>query len=133
MKSSDNDIINKWINIAAADLKMAELAGKNGLYLHSAFHCQQCIEKSLKALIISELKKEPPYTHDLVRLYELLSKSKIYNEDNKVMLATLNPFYIQSRYPSYRISISQDLTKKKVLAFIKIAKEVLKWLEKKPK
>lgn len=51
------DEIHKWIIKAENDLKTAkgEFSTKNPVTDTICFHCQQCVEKYLKAYLISQL------------------------------------------------------------------------------
>ena len=73
-----NDETNRWIIFAQQDLKMAELALKEGIYNQVCFHSHQCVEKCLKGIVDSQ-GKTPPRTHSIVDLLGLLSKD--YLED----------------------------------------------------
>jgi len=60
-----------------------------------AFHSQQSIEKSFKALL-EHHKKKIPKQHDLLRLKELIGPEIATDDD---LLDTLNQLYVDSRYP----------------------------------
>ncbi|MBF0201069.1 MAG: HEPN domain-containing protein [Desulfamplus sp.] len=65
----------------------------------AAFHAQQCVEKCFKA-VLEEFGIEPVKTHNLVRLFALISK---YLDDVNIdenMNTKLNELYIDSRYPA---------------------------------
>ena len=69
------DEVNDWIEKADHDLGSAKI-----IYLHLpeyfdtiAFHCQQAVEKYIKAVLIFE-NIEFQRSHDLVYLLELLSQ-----------------------------------------------------------
>ncbi len=65
-----NDVIKEWMAKADGDFHTAqrELAARQGPNWDAVcFHAQQCIEKLLKALLISQ-GHTPPRTHDLVFL-----------------------------------------------------------------
>ena len=112
--------INEWIEKADHDLGSAKI-----IYLHLpdyfdtiAFHCQQAVEKYLKALLVSYgigfLR-----SHDLIYLLELLSE-KVEVEDSTFQKAfTLNGFGVQIRYPNKIIK----LTKAEIETAIQIAEE----------
>lgn len=134
MENENNlDLLQKWKSLAEDDLKVAVLSFKNGIYLQASFHCQQCVEKSIKALIIYFKNEEPPYSHDLIRLYKILDGTIFFDQKKLVLFGGLNPYYIRSRYPSYKDEMSKNLTKQKVTSYIELAKEVLEWLEVEPK
>jgi len=91
--------VEDWIQLADKDLYAAEILLKDEYPLTNivAFHCQQTIEKYLKAFLI---EKEIPIvkTHDLIRLNGLINE--VYDsgiDENKLM--TINEVYIESRYP----------------------------------
>lgn len=129
MDQNNKTLLSKWHKLAQDDLKVAVLSSDNGIYLQAAFHCQQAIEKSIKGLIIYLLDTEPPYTHDLIRLYKILENTKYYDPKKMIIFGGLNPFYIKSRYPSYKQEVSNNLTKQKITSFIKLAQEIEQWLE----
>jgi len=62
-----------------------------------AFHSQQTIEKSFKAILEYQNKKVIK-EHDLIRLYELIDLDFKVDKD---ILDLLNELYIDSRYPGH--------------------------------
>ena len=103
------DEIKEWIEKADHDLGSAKI-----IYLHLpdyfdtiAFHCQQAVEKYLKALLafhqIDFLR-----SHDLIYLLDLLS-AKIEIDDSRFKNAfVLNNFSVQIRYPNKIIKLSKE-------------------------
>ncbi len=62
----------RWLQFAAEDLKMAELAIRESIYNQVCFHSQQSAEKAVKALLLFQ-GQVVPRTHllgDLLRLLE---------------------------------------------------------------
>ena len=87
----------EWLKAATDDLNVIiEIRDNESLTHIAAFHAQQSVEKSFKAIF--ECKdKTVPKKHDLVILYNLTSTfMKIEDVD---ILDTLNSLYIDSRYP----------------------------------
>ena len=62
----------KWLQYAEGDLKMATYAETIDDINNMRFHIQQCIEKSLKAVLIYE-NREVPHTHNLLEIYGAIS------------------------------------------------------------
>ncbi len=105
-------VIEDWLRRAERDYKVALLLGSDeegGFFENACFHCQQAVEKFLKALIISKgarFKK----VHDLSKLSEDLRNlgvpigDVLSDEDRD----TLNPYYIGGRYPSDRQPTYED-------------------------
>ncbi|MGA2297822.1 MAG: HEPN domain-containing protein [FCB group bacterium] len=100
MSEIDN-IINEWLTKADHDLGSAKL-----IFLHLpdyfdtiAFHCQQAVEKYLKAALI-HYKIEFQRSHNLFYLLDLLSE-KVRIETNLFeKVIKLNGFSIEIRYPN---------------------------------
>ncbi len=87
----------EWLKAANDDLLLISNIITNESLTHlTAFHCQQAIEKSFKA-ILEYNDNNVPKKHDLLALKDLVSDYlKVDNED---ILETLNSLYIESRYP----------------------------------
>jgi len=62
----------------------------------AAFHCQQCLEKSFKA-IIEELEKPSIKSHDLFRLQS--SANILLSDQESNLMGIINEVYIDARYP----------------------------------
>jgi len=88
----------EWLRAAYYDLiTIEEIIDNSFLTNIVAFHAQQCIEKSMKA-IIEEEEINIPKIHKLLKLYKKVS-FKIDNLDESILI-TLDGLYIESRYPS---------------------------------
>ena len=90
----------EWMEYASEDLAAATVLAKDGTCLNAAgFHCQQTIEKSIKAylLFVSGRNFDGHNLSWLVR-----QASKFNREFNKFMSYTagFNRYYIECRYPS---------------------------------
>lgn len=90
-------ITQEWVLAAQDDLSAAEvLMEADYLFNVVSFHCQQAVEKLLKALI-EEHDINLPKTHSLDVLYGKV-KPWVTIEDIDT-LRRLNSLYIESRYP----------------------------------
>lgn len=86
------------------------------------FHCQQCIEKYLKAFLVKN-SIEPPEIHDLQRLNRLCADiDKNFNRINE-QLDILNAYAVNFRYPGEKATIEESresvLIMKKTREFIR--------------
>lgn len=91
-------VTKEWLDFAVKDLKAAEnLKIDNDLSYLSAFHCQQAIEKSFKA-IIEEFELGFIKSHDLSNL-SIIIKKHVDLKGQADQLAEINDYYIESRYP----------------------------------
>jgi HEPN domain-containing protein len=108
MSEADSSIVNSWIEKADHDPGSAKL-----IFLHIpyyfdtiAFHCQQAVEKYLKASLI-HMRIEFQRSHDLPYLLEMLSgKVEIRPElfDKAILL---NGFSVEIRYPDQIIHLTK--------------------------
>ena len=103
------ELIKDWIEKADHDFGSAKL-----IFLHApdyydtnAFHCQQAVEKYLKALLIY-FEIEFQRTHNLIYLLDLLSDKIEISEDKYDSAILLNGFSVQIRYPDRTIYLSKD-------------------------
>lgn len=89
-------IENEWLKAAKLDIEsVTYIYNVSHLTSIAAFHCQQAVEKSLKALL-EHKRLTIPRTHKLQTLLNLLNK-EIKLDDRKIQI--LDELYIDSRYP----------------------------------
>ncbi len=99
-------IINQWIEKADHDLGTAKIT-----YLHIpeykdtvTFHCQQTVEKLLKAYLIF-LDIEFRFTHDLVYLIDLISQKDQFTNEFYDKASFLQDFAVEVRYPNDTVEL----------------------------
>jgi len=93
--------VEEWINFAEADIKsIKKLIEDPSLSQIAAFHCQQAVEKLLKA-IIEDRSTKTPKIHDLSKLYGIILDidPRINIEIDENVLSEINDVYIDARYP----------------------------------
>jgi HEPN domain-containing protein len=87
----------EWLKALRDDLLTIEEIIDNPHLTHVvAFHAQQCVEKSMKA-IIEENEIDIPKIHKLLKLYEKVSFA-LDGLDEEIM-SLLDGLYMESRYP----------------------------------
>ena len=86
----------EWLKAAYSDLRSIEHILSDSFLTHVvAFHSQQAIEKSFKA-IMEDASIAVPKVH---KLETLVNKINVKLEFNSEILAILDLLYIESRYP----------------------------------
>ena len=122
MKKTTND----WLKSAENDLKTIEkIIDDNNLTPISAFHAQQAIEKSFKA-VIEEFDISFIRTHDLELLYHKIEEKVNFKIDPE-LLQIMDEIYISSRYPSdLGLMPYGNPTLKDVQKFFEFAKNIYK-------
>ncbi len=93
----------QWVRKAEDDWAMANESSHSKTPLHDGvcFHCQQCAEKYLKALM-EEIGLTIPKTHDLDRLFDELIMHHRTLGLLRRGLAFLTNFAVAVRYPGDR-------------------------------
>ena len=90
-------ITREWLNAANDDLiAMEVMSGRAEITNMIAFHAQQAIEKSFKA-VVEEFNLGNIKTHQLETLYAKILP--IISGFNETILAELDTVYIEARYP----------------------------------
>ena len=99
----------EWVNAADRDRDTVTvlLESDRQPYEIIAFHCQQCAEKYLKALLIQHDRK-PPYVHDLVRLNHESQDICVDVSDVEDACERLTPFGTVTRYPGSIMEPSEE-------------------------
>lgn len=116
----------EWIQKSKEDLQAAKvLVEKKLLPWIVCFHCQQAIEKYLKALQIIYLK-DYQKSHDLLKIFQTLEQF-ISNQDIKENLSSISDFYIASRYPSLQ---DESITNETAKEVFKKTKDIIQILQK---
>ena len=91
--------IQRWIEQAENDLLDARATLKAERYAATAFHCQQAVEKALKALYMLQREEDAPRSHSLVFLGSETGALSRFGD----FLRELTPAYIDTRYPDAAI------------------------------
>ncbi len=94
----NHNMAKEWIKASLIDLKVIEeIIDNDSLTSMTAFHSQQSIEKSLKA-VLEYYNQEIPKIHHVKKLFKLVEKQiQISIEIDLVM--KMDSLYIDSRYP----------------------------------
>jgi len=118
-------LTEEWLLYANNDLCAAETLIKEDYPLTNivVFHCQQAIEKYLKAFLV---ENDIPIikTHDLVKLNDVIKEIKDLGIEEE-RLIVVNEVYSESRYPGDLGLLPGGMpTNKQAEEFIAYAKEV---------
>ncbi|HNS21685.1 MAG TPA: HEPN domain-containing protein [Sedimentisphaerales bacterium] len=93
------EITEHWLHAAHDDLRVTErIASDESLTHMVAFHAQQCIEKSLKA-IVEEHQLGHIRIHNLARLLEIV-RPILAIDAEAILIEKLDKLYIDARYPA---------------------------------
>jgi HEPN domain-containing protein len=115
-----------WLEASDIDMQAADATFKQGLFSSCVFHCQQSVEKKLKAILAYSGK--PKFTHSLTNLMEMLVEPENIPDEIRDALSDLDLHYTQSRYPGIT-SIKKLYTKKKAEDAMRWADMLLKYAD----
>ena len=93
-----SEAVERWLAFAQEDMRMAELALKEGIYNQACFHSQQCVEKALKGALTHRQGGTLPRTHSIADLLRLLPEGWL-SEVRADLIETMDDYYIPTRYP----------------------------------
>lgn len=124
--------VKEWLKFAKIDLdSAAKLLEDSGLTQSAAFHCQQSIEKSFKA-ILEEIQNKVPRTHNLEKLFSLVEECNIELNIDEDVLDAVNSVYIETRYPSDLGLLPDGIPKvETVKRFYDLSNSIFKQIEEK--
>jgi len=126
-KIDKDKIIQYWLDSSDEDFKTMSILYESKRYTWSLFIGHLMIEKLLKAYFVQEKGKYPPYIHNLIRLAEL-SELPV-SENQKVDLATITAFNINTRYDDYKKSFQKKCTPEFTHHWIEILKDLRLWIK----
>ena len=99
----------EWVDKAEADYQSAVALHhrrKAPLPDIVCYHCQQCVEKYLKAYLIAQ-GSTPPRIHDLEELLNLCSLHDATLTTRLPLVQVLNPYAVLIRYPGMTATVAE--------------------------
>ena len=94
----------RWMRQAHDDLDGADCLFRNAHYSLTCFHCQQAVEKGLKALMFAKgrLKKSDLEAHDVMALAYRATGMDRRLQTVPRMVERITRYYLNTRYPEYQ-------------------------------
>ncbi len=114
----------RWLEFSEDDLEVAVEAARIGKYGIAAYHCQQAVEKSIKAILI--LISDGPTTfktHDIEKLLKGLLRLGVDPPPFVWEATKLTDYAFSTRYPDDYVPVSKEEYEEAY----EIAKKVLEW------
>ena len=117
--------IHSWMELAESDLEVAQILHNAEKFAGAVYHCQQALEKALKALYITEVGAMFPRTHSLAEIAEPTS----FPKDKVDFLRDLTAKYIDTRYPSFPTEKISDIYDEEYSRQVLITtEELVEWI-----
>ena len=124
---------DKWLDIVAEDLSVAEDLFKTGHWLYVGFMCHQVMEKSLKAYWCVCREDDPPYLHDHKKIAQGCGLYTKMSEEQKNFLALIRDMYIEARYQEYKDAVARSLSRESTAEILDKTKQLHSWILEKLK
>ncbi len=118
---------DEWLKQADYDMDTAEFMFNGERYFYAVFMSHLSIEKALKGRYVQKFDKNPPKTHNLLYLIELIDPQ--IPDDLYDVIFILNRVSISTRYPDNLQRMLEEFNKSKTGDVLEKSKEVLKWLK----
>ena len=100
---------DEWVEKAEADYQSAVALHRRRqgpLPDVVCYHCQQCVEKYLKAYLIAQ-GSTPPRIHDLEDLLNLCALHDATLTARLLLVQVLNPYAVLMRYPGMTATVAE--------------------------
>lgn len=123
----------RWLKEAFKDLKSAEIIYKEGIYSICCFHCEQAVQKVLKAFLYFKGERFIAI-HSCVTLNEKCTEYDSNFSKFKEYVRKLDQYYIPTRYPDaipFPQIPSEIYTKEQAEDAINITKEIYEFIKSK--
>ena len=124
---------DKWLDIVAEDLSVAELLFNNGHWLYTGFMCHQVIEKTLKAYWCVCRDDDPPYLHDHKKIAQGCGLYNKMSEEQKNFMALIRDMNIEARYQEAKDAVARTLNRETTSMILETTKQLNTWILEKLK
>ncbi len=125
---SNKDRADKWLDIVAEDLSVAELLFNNGHWLYTGFMCHQVIEKTLKAYWCVCRDDDPPYLHDHGKIAKGCGLYTKMSEEQKDFLEGIKQMNIEARYQESKDAVARTLDRETTAMILKTTNQLYSWI-----
>lgn len=119
---------NKWLDIVAEDLSVAEDLYKTEHWLYVAFMCHQVVEKALKAYWCVCRDDDPPFIHDHKRIAEGCGLYSKMSDEQKLFLTKIRQMNIEARYQEYKDELAALLNQEIAEDILETTKQMHTWI-----
>ena len=125
---SNKDRADKWLDIVAEDLSVAELLFNNGHWLYTGFMCHQVIEKTLKAYWCVCRDDDPPYLHDHGKIAKGCGLYTMMSEEQKDFLEGIKQMNIEARYQESKDAVARTLDRETTAMILETTNQLYSWI-----
>jgi len=128
MIMANKERADKWLDIVAEDLSVAEDLYKTGHWLYVGFMCHQVIEKTLKAYWCVCRDDDPPYLHDHKKIAQGCGLYNKMSEEQKNFIALIRDMNIEARYQESKDAVVRSLNRENTAEILETTKQLYTWI-----
>lgn len=125
---SNKERAEKWIDLVAEDLSVAEDLFKTGHWLYVGFMCHQVIEKTLKCYWCVCRDDDPPYLHDHKKIAQGCGLYTKMTEEQLSFFERIKPMYIEARYREVKDEVARMLNRETTALILEQTKQMHAWI-----
>lgn len=122
-----DEVAQHWREQSAYDIETAKALFQSKRFPHCLFFCHLAVEKILKAKVVVATGAHAPFTHNLVSLSKSITLT--LSERQEKLIAELNEFNLEARYPDWKKSFYQLATREYTEKILTETQELLLWLQ----
>ncbi len=119
-------VIEYWVKSSEDDLPVTVHLFASKDYHYALFFGHLYLEKLMKALVVQVKEEHAPRSHNLIYLAECANLT--LSDSHREILARVNKYNLETRYPTDREQLRTLYTKDFTKAELKTIREMGKWL-----
>lgn len=125
--SKTKQLIEYWVKGSKEDIQAAsEIINQTSRFASGLFFLHLALEKALKSLFCKKKSQHAPYTHNLLGLVEKIGI--ILTETDLQVLAEINEFNLEARYPDEKYSLLERATFVLATQYLREAERIQSWI-----
>ena len=120
-------LVDYWRRGSLEDLEGAkEIIDHTSRDASGLFFAHLCLERALKAFYCQKTSQHAPYTHNLLALVEKAGLQ--LSEADIQLMAEINEFNLEARYPDEKFTIYQRASKEVASAYLCDVERIHSWI-----
>ena len=124
-----DDRVKYWTDLSDYDFETAKAMFTTGRWLYVGFMCHQTIEKIFKAYWCTKSAQATPMSHNIINIAQSCGLNSMLDENQKMFISEIMPLNIEARYPSYKASLLNSLSKERCKDILEKTCSLQRWIK----
>lgn len=125
----DQDRVSYWTSVSDYDLDTADAMFRTGRWLYVGYMCHQTLEKIIKAYWCKKKEEPAPYSHNLINIAQSCGLGQQLSQEHRLFLGQMMPMNIEARYPSYKQTIGESLSRERCEEILNKTRDFQQWVK----